>query len=232
MSENPVRTFYDDHARQCAPTDFWSQVKRTINGRPVPQDQIDMIVAAIIDGLQLGADDLLLDLCCGNGALTTSLFRLCRGGLGVDFSEPLIQVAKRHFVTRIEEDFELRDVIAYLGTTPALGFTKVLCYGALQCLPNPDAGEFLALLEGRFAAVRRVFLGNLPNKERLADFYATRDDYAPGIEDSNETPIGIWRTPDEFRRLAAKAGWQAEIRTMPSGFYAAHYRYDAILTRR
>jgi hypothetical protein len=44
--------------------------------------------------------------------------------------------------------------------------------------------------------------------------------------------IGIWRTPDGFKQLAEETGWSAELTNMPSGFYAAHYRYDATLSRR
>lgn len=80
-----------------APEDFWVQVKRTVKGQPVSQDQIDMIVSAMTAALDLSPDDILLDLGCGNGALTTYFFHRCRGGLGVDFSEFLISVARRNF---------------------------------------------------------------------------------------------------------------------------------------
>lgn len=72
--------FYKEHPKTCARDDFWSQVKRTVNGKPVSQDQIEMIVDAVISGLSLGMDDRLLDLCCGNGALTRYFFARCSGG--------------------------------------------------------------------------------------------------------------------------------------------------------
>ncbi|MBI4996371.1 MAG: class I SAM-dependent methyltransferase [Rhodocyclales bacterium] len=222
--------FYKHHPQTCEPEDFWGQVMRTVDGKAVDQAQIDMIVATVAQELELSADDLLLDLCCGNGALTTYFFSRCRGGLGVDFSDYLIQVARQHFSTRPGHRFELGDVMEYARNAAAPeSFTKALCYGSYQYLEPAAATELLALLRQRFTGLARLLIGNLPDKGRLEEFYRTRA-YTPGIEDRADTPIGIWRTPEEFAELAARAGWQCAIVRMPPEFYAAHYRYDAVLT--
>ena len=44
MTDNTELTFYKEHPKTCDPEDFWGQVKRTVNGKPIPQAQIDMIV--------------------------------------------------------------------------------------------------------------------------------------------------------------------------------------------
>ena len=49
------------------PKDFWGQVKRAINGQAVTQEQIDLIVEAVCNGLLFGKTDNLLDIGCGNG---------------------------------------------------------------------------------------------------------------------------------------------------------------------
>jgi hypothetical protein len=72
-------------------------------------------------------------------------------------------------------------------------------------------------------------VGNLPDRARLHEFFGER--YVPGIERDNESALGVWRTTGEFEALAAGCGWSCEFRRMPPGFYAAHYRYDAILAR-
>mgnify|MGYP003351999754 CR=1 FL=1 len=53
---------YDEHAKSCAPDDFWGQVKRTVGGQPVTPCQIDMIVGSVRKGLTLLPQDTLLDL--------------------------------------------------------------------------------------------------------------------------------------------------------------------------
>ena len=88
---------YDENARTRAADDFWGQVKRTVHGVPVSDEQIKMIVDTIRSALDLKPDDTLLDIACGNGALSHLLFDSCSGCLGVDLSEHLISVAKANF---------------------------------------------------------------------------------------------------------------------------------------
>ncbi len=94
---------HKEYPKTCQPHDFWSQVKRTVNGVPVGEDQVALIERAITSGLQLKQNDYLLDLCCGNGALSTRIFQRCLGGLGVDFSEYLIDVAKNNFANQQQQ---------------------------------------------------------------------------------------------------------------------------------
>ena len=59
---------HDEHARSCKRDDFWGQIRRTVNGVPVDEEQIKLVVETIIKELKLNAKDTVLDLCCGNGA--------------------------------------------------------------------------------------------------------------------------------------------------------------------
>jgi SAM-dependent methyltransferase len=222
---------YKDLPKTCAPDDFWGQVKRTVNGKPVGEDQIQLIVDAILDGLQIGATDTLLDLCCGNGALTDRIFARCQGGLGVDFSEPLIAVAGQHFQRAPQRIYRLDDVEAFLRSADDTArFTKALCYGAFQYLPKEKAENVLMLLHRRFPQVQHFFIGNLPDRAKIDEFFGDRP-REPGVEKDPEAPIGIWRDETEFAALSHGCGWHVEFRRMPAQFYAAHYRYDAVLTR-
>ena len=56
-----------------------------------------MIVNAINSGLNIEADDNLLDLGCGNAALASRLFPLINKYVGLDFSRYLLKVAKDNF---------------------------------------------------------------------------------------------------------------------------------------
>src|SRR5262249_20650292 len=52
----------------------------------------------------------------------------------------------------------------------------------------------------------------------------------PGSERDPESPLGVWRSEAEVAALAAAGGWRVAFRRMPPTFYAAHYRFDAVLT--
>jgi tRNA/tmRNA/rRNA uracil-C5-methylase (TrmA/RlmC/RlmD family) len=119
---------YDQHARTLRRDDFWGQVRRTVRGRPVGPEQIEMIVSAIVDQLRLGPDDILLDLACGNGALSALLQPHCQGSLGVDISPYLIEVARERFETGTHR-FAVQEAAAFTEDEPdPARFTKALCY--------------------------------------------------------------------------------------------------------
>jgi cyclopropane fatty-acyl-phospholipid synthase-like methyltransferase len=191
-----------------------------------------MIVGAIQSGLALRPDDSLLDLCCGNGALTTQLFAgRGAGELGVDYSRFLIDIATARFVRRPTERYVLADALAYLMTeTDPEQFTNVVCYGALPYFGNEAAARLLTTFHGRFTRVTRIFLGQLSNKARIKAFYANRAP-KPGEQDDPGVLLGIWRTARELADFAAQTSWTAGCKHMPESFYASHHRFDAILTR-
>lgn len=221
---------FKEYPKSLPSTDFWGQVKRTVNGHPVSEQQIEMIVAAIQPALRLQAQDSLLDLACGNGALSRFFFSQCNEFLGVDFSEVLIDVARANF-EQPGRHFVLADVGQYVRQEQVPErFTKVLCYGSFPYFPEQTARLVLQHLHAVFRRVERVFIGNLPDLARQGAFFTDGRDHAQELKDP-ESKIGIWRSEDEFRALAADCGWEACFHRMPVAFYAAHYRYDVLLTR-
>lgn len=226
----PVREHYNELARMSDPLDFSSQVERTVGGKPVSAEQVSLIVETIRERLDVRAEDRLLDLCCGNGYITDRIFAICRGGTGVDLSDVLISIANRHFKRR-ECEYINEDAATFAESCPGPErFTKVLCYGAFAYLTEGEAERALRALHGRFASVSRIFLGNLPDRSQLLDFYRP-DAYVPGVEYDNRGPLGIWRTEEELRDLCSRSGWRVSVTRMPYSFFNAAYRYDALLER-
>lgn len=225
------RFSYDEHARTCAPDDLLGQVCRTVRGVPVTDEQVQMILSAIKAALDLKRSDTLLELACGNGVLSKELFGVCGGYLGTDVSEYLISVAKKNFEKLPDYRFEIVGALDCVrrGERP-YRFTKALCYAGLQYFPDEEAVDILRLLKTRFANVCAIFIGNLPDRNRAAEFYKQRQ---PGEEELSDpcTAIGIWRTQEQFARLATIAGWKASFSLMPSEFHSSYYRYDALLSR-
>jgi len=222
---------HDAYAKTRAPDDFWGQVRRTVHGVPVSDDQIKTIVDAIQSALVMKPDDTLLDIACGNGALAHLFFDACAEYLGVDLSEHLISVARKNFEALPRYQFKQQGAVEYvcLERQPER-FTKVLCYGSFQYFPAADAARVLRILFDKFCNVQIVFIGNLPDKDRAADFYKTNQPSAVELADCY-SQIGIWRTKSEFARLAGEAGWKVTFSFMPNEFYASYYRYDAMLSR-
>ena len=97
-------------------------------------------------------------------------------------------------------------------------------------LPDDKAVTVLRQIHSRFRHINRVYIGNLPDRERLSNFLAGRNLQDITTNDPS-SPIGIWRTGNEFAELAGASGWRVHIQQMPDEFYAAAYRFDALLSR-
>jgi SAM-dependent methyltransferase len=222
---------YDAHARSVAVDAYWTQVRRTINGEPIDEAQITMIVNAITSGLSLKQNDLVIDLACGNGYLSSYLFDKCAGVVGVDISPYLIEVAQKNFARPPDYLFCVDDIASYAARESHAGrFTKALIYASFQYLSKDDASSILESLNKRFTGVSKLFVGNVPNKDEAARFYRERAPSGAELSD-HEARIGVWYSPDEFRFLAEATGWRATLSNMPAEFYAANYRFDATLER-
>lgn len=234
QAELDLCSLYEAHARSCDPKDFQGQVMRTPHGKPIGGDQVDLLVDGVMRGLHIEPTDVVLDLCCGNGAITDRILSRCRGGVGVDFTPYLIEVAKANFERPPGCFYRLADVQDYTETTNnADRFTKAMCYGAFQCLSAVKAVATLSALRHRFPNVRQVFLGNLPDLDKVDFFF--REVLATelwALEDlkRHDTLFGIWRSANEITKLAMECGWQTTILRMPPEYYCAHYRFDAVLT--
>ena len=234
MLSTPEWVNYDTHVKTRLRTDFWVQVRRTLHGRPVLEKQIDLIVAAVVAALGLGPGDVLLDLACGNGALSDRLFQCCAGGLGVDASEYLIGTAQEYFATPSRQ-YVIADAADWVEAANPGRFTKAVCYGSFSYLPDDAAARMLRGLQRRFPQVGCVMLGNLPDPARAGRFYGAggegrRGSRVPDLR-APESDLGVWRDEAEITALAGP-GWQVTTRPMPPEFFAAHYRYDAILVRQ
>lgn len=220
---------HKEFPKTCTPDDFFGQVKRTVNGKPVSQEQIDMIIQSISGGLELNDRDRVFDLGCGNGALSVLMFDQIGSYHGVDFSEFMIGVANKNF-SREGFTFEVGEASAYLENVAVDGiYTKALCYGAFSYFEKHSAEKILCLMREKFPNITHFYIGNIPDKERAASFFYDDIDYSELINDT-QSAIGIWWSKDDFKSLANKAGWKTEFVHMPESFYAAHYRYDVILS--
>lgn len=228
----PENESYDSHARRCDRNDIWTQVKRTVNGRPLPQEQISLIIETVAEMLELSPSDVLLDICCGNGALTHHWFARCAGGVGIDASPYLIEVANERFASGTTDRYIATEALSHIrASTGRSDFTKAVCYGSLQYFSRERAGELLAAINGRYPRLERLVVGNIPDLDRAAHFFSE------GIPDAStlaspRSQIGVWYSEAEFGDLAWNAGWHCRVRRMPECFHAAHYRFDAILTPR
>ena len=223
---NPSEFDYLVRPKQFERDDFWRQVRRTVNGQPVSDDQIQLIVEQVRQGLDLQAGDRLLDVGCGNGALTAYFGSRVAATLGVDYSAYLIEVATQHFVSPRLGFAELSIEQMITGRLQH-AYNKALLYGVSSYLGD----DLLKALIGWYFDDHDgcLFIGNVRDEQHATAFYKeTRSAQELG---DHTTSIGKWRTRQWFMQLAQVLGLRASFMTMPPAFYLSTYYFDVVLTR-
>ena len=217
---------YVERPKQFARNDFWRQVRRTINGEPVTQEQIQLIVKQIVQGLSLDKSDSLMDIGCGNGALTAEIEHHVSNVLGLDYSEYLIGVAKEYFESSSVQFLQLSIEEMIAGDLNAK-YSKALLYGVSSYL---DDNLLQQLIRWYFSSHKgRMFIGNVRDKSAASKFY-NEPKSDEELED-HTTSIGKWRTPQWFELLAQDLGVRIDFMKMPGRFYLSDFYFDVVLER-
>ena len=203
------RTFWNDSA-QVRDADFCKQVGRTINKAAYSESQIEVLVARLLTFLDPAADKRLLDLACGNGLVTRRLATHFQKVTAVDFSEPLIETARRHFAQE-NVDYIIGDAVE-LDVVDGV-YDRVLVSAALQFLNPRQARRLLRKLRSVVTADGRIVLGDVADRDRIWNFYrgyTGRLQYAVDLI-KRQPIIGHWWSPSRLCRLADEEGWTASI---------------------
>ena len=207
--------------------EFWKQIKRTVNGKEVSENDIMMIVNAISSGLDFESDDNLLDLGCGNAALASRLFPSIDKYVGLDFSKYLLKVAKDNFHIKNKTSFKVFDLRKDKLRLSDNNITKVLIYGTISYLSKREVRGLLMNLRERLPNLKKIFIGNIPNVKYSSEFFSRRNLKNQKLNDP-ESVIGVWWEPEAFSKLMENIGFNVKIRTMPADFYGYKIRFDLV----
>jgi len=197
----------------------------------VDSGQVELIVEHIRRTLRLVKSDYLLDLGCGNGLLTVRLTDFVSKALGLDFTEELLMYA-REFNSSKNLDYRLVDLktIADYALPVANKFSM---YEVVQHLEVDDLEAMIGVL-GRRSSDAALFLGGIPDRERLRSFYDTEEKYSFYLEreKAGAPHLGRWWLEEEVQEVGTRAGWLVQRIEQPASLYTSHYRFDALLTKK
>jgi len=210
------------------------QVGHQLNGKPYSSDQFAHMVFGIKKALDLRTEDVLLDLCCGNGLLTKELASECKSVVGVDFSESLIRVANtKHFVENTK--YHVLDVhhLNELSSEQNGSFTKISMFGALQYFSPKELPMILQHVLGLSARKCLIFLGSIPDMERKKNYLNTparRLKYL-WYQFTGTDIIGTWWLVNQICSVCETYGLECHIELESSDAPISHYRFDATIIR-
>lgn len=208
------------------------QVARTGGGSPVAEATLTQITQDIVQKLALKQTDRVLDICCGNGALSVRIAENCRELWGVDLSPQQIERAQQY--QRPGLNFVVGNAAALPpGLTGT--FDKILLYFSFQYLDTPTlARRTIQGMAQMLSPGGTILIGDVPQREKLAVFYPRLTDrirYQLQLV-LGRSPMGRFWSLAEMEGFAQEVGLTLEQVPQATSLPYAHYRCDYLLRHR
>jgi ubiquinone/menaquinone biosynthesis C-methylase UbiE len=206
------------------------QVGRTQNRQNYSEENINLITARILDFLQADTTKDLLELACGNGMVTHRIAPHFKSVKAVDFSQPLIEQARKNFA---------RDNVEYaVGDAVELGaeegrYDAIMIYFAFQYFQPEQARVMFSHFQRLLKPGGRILLGEVADGDRVWNFYrgwSGRWRYYTDLI-RGKPIIGCWWKPAELLQLADEFGMELTLSYHLKGFPGQYFRYDALFER-
>ncbi|MGO9022560.1 MAG: GNAT family N-acetyltransferase [Syntrophobacteraceae bacterium] len=214
--------------------DLYFQVARTVNRRPIGSEVFHQIVDEIIEDLLLMPEDILIDLCCGNGLFTFELKDNAKQIIGVDFSKKMIDTANK-YKRAPNITYCLGNVIEHLDTMraarPTIIPNKYMMLGSLGYF---SSGELIRMLTSIILLSHdfKFVIRDVPNAELKWNFYDTAErkkSYNKLLElgDLTYDGIGNWWSPDDIKNICDGLRLKCSIRNQELPI--SNYRMDVLI---
>ena len=206
------------------------------SGRRGEHYKSEIIAADIVEKMHFRHEDIVLDICCGNGILTTFIAKSCKEIHGVDHSEILIRSAQKLKTEEKVSNFRLhlQDVFQIEKKFGKNYFDKSYCYFSFQYFNKKKRTDLLKQLSHVTKKDGLIFLGDMPDADRMKNYYKSpqkfyREKISRFIKlKEGECFLGWWIHPQEILDWCTKNNLSASI--LPQvNLPHAHYRFDVLI---
>jgi ubiquinone/menaquinone biosynthesis C-methylase UbiE len=204
------------------------QVGRTFNKVPMSDVLFKKILKNIEEKLEIQSNNVVLDLCCGNGLITNYLAPKCKFIIGVDFTKKLIDdMNKRKVSDNIIGIVDDITKIKFKNNS----FNKVLFYFSIQHFSDEQTVKLFRSVYKWLKKGGMFYIGDILDSDRIWNFYNTREReqfYFKGIENGNPIP-GAWYNKGFLEKLGKYSNFkEGRVIEQSKEFYHSHYRFDMI----
>ncbi len=216
--------------------DLFCQVGRTVFKKPIAKEIFNEMMDKIVADLSFSPDDMLVELCCGNGLFTYELKDLVRQIIAVDFSQNIIDAANK-YKSAGNITYRVGDVVAFLSdfktNWPGIVPTKYLMNDALAYFILPDLEKILVNISSLSPDFIFLIRG-VPNDNLKWNYYNTEERkalYLANIAkgDLTNDGLGNWWLPEDIQALCGSLNLNCIIRNQELPI--SDYRMDVIISR-
>lgn len=231
MSED-IRKYYSSRVSQADRNKFLWQVGKTIDGKEVSEDQLDIIVNTIRAKLKLGHDDSVLDVGCGNGLITKIIAGRVKDVVGIELTPELFDIAREY--NQLGNISYINNDILYMSPADfSSKISKVYLYEVLQHMDYPNVYALINMFTEILNKDSVVFIGGILDEEKkwqFIDSYERRCSYLSALI-NKEDALGIWFHQDYLRCIGEDLGFNVECFPQERALYTSGYRFDCVLRK-
>lgn len=225
--------FWNTNPKQFKEDDLFRQVGKTKKGEPISVKGLKQIIHQIIDHLKINKRDKIIDLCCGNGLITSRIADHCSTIIGIDYSEPLIKIAKNYsYKPNIEYIHSSVLNINYGKLFLSERNIKIYMNESLQHFDDCMLEELLKKILENLSYNPLIFISGVPDIKRILNFYNTPERVEKNkhkIENGMDDIIGTWWDFEVIEKIANDNGYNAEYLSQNENIPTHHYRYNVLL---
>jgi cyclopropane fatty-acyl-phospholipid synthase-like methyltransferase len=207
-----------------------SQVGRTLKGVPVSLEIWERTLNHLRISLSLKTDDHLLDICAGNGLISSDFSQYVEKITSLDVSERLLLEIKKLNIPNIKIVLgDLRDI-----EFPENSFSKIVFYFALQHFTENETVRIFLKISRWLKKDGICYIGDIPDIDRKWNFYNTteREGMYFSMIRNDDLHIGSWFKKDFLLKLANFSGFlSADIFDQEEWMINSKYRFDLVLKK-
>lgn len=211
--------------------DLLKQVGKTYLGVPIKPKILKIIINTIIRNLDISKKDNIIDLGCANGLLSEHISKVSNTIYGFDISSDLINIAIKNSTSNnikyIYSDILKINFCDYLSD-------KIYMYEVLQHLKPNNLISLLSKII-REKKTFKLFIGSIPDTEKLFNFYNTNERkkyYLNDILNKNSFHIGSWWYRDQLSYICEDLDLDCKIIEQNKSLHTSHYRFDCLIKKK
>ncbi len=205
------------------------QVGRTKYGEPISEGQLNREIESLIRTIGIEANDIVIDLCCGNGSITRIIAEKARRILAVDYSKPLLDLAPKNLPN---VEFFYSDARKF--NFNEFNFNKLIWLFSIQHFTLKESAVILKKAIKSIPKGGRILIADVPDMTKKFDFFEGEEAVTFYFDKltSFGCPIGTWYDQNWFISLGfwLKAS-KVEIIQKPNFHFNHQYRFDVIIEK-
>lgn len=220
-------SFWAEYQNNIANKDEQSQVLRTRNKQPIDQRKWQITLTTVGQQLELQANDILLDLCCGNGLFCAAFKDQVALIEAVDISPELTELLAKRSLQNVTVSTSDMRAVQFSDKQ----FSKVLWYAGIQYIDESDIVSMIRRIRSWMKRDGILMIGDIPDRSKLWNYFndeTRRASYFKGLAERKPI-IGSWLEADWLERLCLASGFvSASAVPQHEELIYSDFRFDLI----